>query len=78
VIENFVCDAVGEVVDNDEVGRIVKGVLDEFFEALKETSHRLPKTRFVMVEPTQRPGVGWYTSVNSRRNTRHAWRLYIP
>ena len=61
VIENFVCDAVGEVVDNEEVGRIVKGVLDVFFEVLQEASNRLPRSRFAIVEPTQRPGVAWYT-----------------
>ena len=75
VIENFVCDAVGEVVDNDEVGRIVKGVLDEFFEALKETAHRLPRTRFVMVEPTQRPGVGWYTLAFNEFKTEYTSRV---
>ena len=75
VIENFVCDAVGEVVDKDEVGRIVKGVLDEFFEILGESSCRLPRTRFAMVEPTQRPGVGWYTMAFNEFKTEFTGRL---
>ena len=69
------CDAVGEVVDKDEVGRIVKGVLDEFFEILRESSSRLPRTRFAMVEPTQRPGVGWYTMAFNEFKTEFTGRL---
>ena len=75
VIENFVCDAVGEVVDKEEVGRIVKGVLDVFFEVLQETASRLPKSRFAIVEPTQRPGVAWYTLAFEEFKTEYSGRV---
>ena len=75
VIENFVCDAVGEVVDTEEVGRIVKGVLDVFFTVLQEATSRLPKSRFAIVEPTQRPGVAWYTLAFAEFKTEYAGRV---
>ena len=31
-----------------------------FFDTLKETAERLPKSKFVLVDPTARPGVEWY------------------
>ena len=39
----------------------VNKALAEFFEVVRATATRLPATRFVMVEPTQRPAIDWYT-----------------
>ena len=75
VIENFVCEAVGEVADNEEVGRIVKGVLDIFFGLLQKISGRLSKTRFAIVEPTLRPAVGWYTEAYDEFKKEYSGRL---
>ena len=38
----------------------VNKVLTDFFEVVKTTAVRLPETRFVLVEPMQRPAVEWY------------------
>ena len=38
----------------------VNKALTEFFEVVKTTAVRLPETRFVLVEPMQRPAVEWY------------------
>ena len=35
--------------------------LASFVGAIKTAAERLPETKFVMVEPMQRPAVEWYT-----------------
>ena len=61
VIENFVCDAVGETTVKEEIERIATSVLNEFTEVVKITAKRLPKTKFSIVEPMSRPAVTWYS-----------------
>ena len=38
----------------------VNKTLTDFFEVVRATAVRLPETRFVLVEPMQRPAVEWY------------------
>jgi hypothetical protein len=47
----FICSQV-------QVG--VNKTLTDFFEVVRATAVRLPETRFVLVEPMQRPAVEWY------------------
>ena len=61
VIENFMCDAVGDTTVQSEIERIIGEVLDAFVETVMRTSMRLPKTKFVLIEPMARTAVPWYT-----------------
>ena len=61
VVENFVCEAVGDNVVVEDIERIVTEVLNEFVEAIGIATERLKNTRFSIVEPMSRPGVKWYS-----------------
>jgi hypothetical protein len=61
VIENFVCDEVGGSNEKEVIEEGVKSILVAFVETIKVAAIRLPETRFVMVEPMERPGVKWYS-----------------
>ena len=41
VIENFVCEMVGEAKEEEEIEARIKKALDEFIEVLKETATKL-------------------------------------
>ena len=60
VIENFVCDAALESTVAEEMEQAVTESLRDFVEVIRETATRLPGAKFVVVEPTQRPGIPWY------------------
>ena len=60
LIENFLCDYVGERKVKEEVEKAVGKALENFVKTVDETVKRLPKTRFAIVEPMERPAVGWY------------------
>ena len=60
VIENFVCEMVGETKEEKEIEARVMKALEEFMEVLKETATKLKNSKFVVVEPMKRPGVKWY------------------
>ena len=62
VIENFVCEMVGEAKEEEEIEARIKKALDEFIEVLKETATKLKMSKFVVVEPMKRPGVKWYNN----------------
>ena len=76
VIENFMCDAVGDKTDQSEIETIIGEVLDAFVETVKKTSLRLPKTKFVMIEPMSRLAVQWYTDGLLAITTEYSKRLY--
>ena len=65
VIENFICDKVHHhllmEVDGGEEEDNIKAAIEEFEEEVKKTALRLPRTRFVLVQPIRRPSVDWYT-----------------
>ena len=61
VIENFLCDAVGGITEKEEMEKAVGKTLEDFVRVVKEAAERLPKTRFAIVEPMERPAVEWYT-----------------
>ena len=61
VIENFVCEAVGETTVKEEIESIATGVLNKFVEIVEITAKRLPHTNFAIVEPMSRPAVTWYS-----------------
>ena len=61
VVENFVCEAVGEITVKEDIERVVTDVLNDFVEVIRSTTGRLTKTRFSIVEPMSRPGVQWYS-----------------
>ena len=60
VIENFVCDMVGEAKEEKVIEARMTKALEEFVEVLKETATNLKRSKFVVVEPMKRPGVKWY------------------
>ena len=60
VIENFVCEMVGEAKEEKEIEARVMKALEEFIEVLNETATKLKNSKFVVVEPMKRPGVKWY------------------
>ena len=59
VIENFICDAVGEESEKQRIEKKIDESLSEFVEILGVTAKKLPKSRLVVIEP--RPAVQWYT-----------------
>ena len=61
VIENFLCDAVGEINEKEEMEKAIGKTLEDFVRVVNETAKRLPKTRFAIVEPMERLAVEWYT-----------------
>ena len=61
VVENFVCEAVGDAVVKEDIERLVTDVLNEFVEVIRITTERLPRSKFSIVEPMSRPGVKWYS-----------------
>ena len=61
VIENFICDKVGQEQVKEQIETKIDEALKEFVEVLGETVKRLPKSRFVVIEPMARPAVQWYT-----------------
>ena len=61
VIENFLCVAVGEINEKEEMEKAIGKTLEDFVRVVNETAKRLPKTRFAIVEPMERPAVEWYT-----------------
>ena len=76
VIENFMCDAVGDTTVQSKIERIIGEVLDAFVETVMRTSMRLPKTKFVLIEPMARTAVPWYTDGLSAITTEYSKRLY--
>ena len=75
VIENFMCEAVGNKTEKREIEEIVGGILDGFVETVKKTSIKLPKTKFVYIEPMERPAVPWYTKGLRDITTEYSRRL---
>ena len=61
VIENFICDAVGEESEKQCIEKKIDESLSEFVEILGVTAKKLPRSRLVVIEPMARPAVQWYT-----------------
>ena len=57
VIENFLCNGVGETEDIKIINRRVTGAVFKFFEVVKMNATRLPTTKFALVEPMSRPAL---------------------
>ena len=45
VVENFVCEAVGDAVVKEDIERLVTDVLNEFVEVIRITTERLPRSK---------------------------------
>ena len=61
VIENFICDAVRDVVDDHLSNVNCETVIKTFMSTLKEAADRLPESRFALARPMMRPGNAWYS-----------------
>ena len=46
VIENFLCDAVGDLKVKEEVEKAIGKAMEDFVKVVEETVKRLPKSRF--------------------------------
>ena len=62
VIENFVCDAVDGVRDETVATGLYTRSVKDFMDTVRETSKRLPESRFALTQPILRPGNAWYTT----------------
>ena len=62
VIENFLCDAVGsDPEDEDTLNQTIEKVIDDFVNVIGMSAKALPKTKFGIVKPIQRPRDKWYS-----------------
>ena len=61
VIENLLCDEVNGAEEKGVIEKAVEKSLEEFTKLVDLTAKRLPKTKFAIIEPMQRPAVKWYT-----------------
>ena len=62
VIENFICDKHLEMAESGgSCEDSIKMAIEDFGDEVKKTALRLPKSRFVLVQPIRRPAVEWYT-----------------
>jgi len=60
VIENFV-DKAGRAAESGEVQDLsVELVMTKYLRIIKDTATRLDKSKFVIIEPIQRPNLKWY------------------
>ena len=75
VIENLLCDEVNGAEEKGEIEKAVERSLDEFVKLIDLTAKRLPGTKFAIVEPMQRPAVGWYTEGLSAITKEYARRI---
>jgi hypothetical protein len=62
VVENFMCDAVKGMTDNDEefYDKLEK-VIKEYLDVIKESASKYKETKFAIVRPTMRPAYKWYS-----------------
>ena len=61
VIENFICDAVRDVLDERVSNENCEKTIKIFMLTLKEAAERLPESRFALARPMLRPGNAWYS-----------------
>ena len=62
VIENFLCDEVNGSVTKGDIEKAIEKTLTAFTKVVGETAARLPMTKFAIIEPIERPAIGWFTS----------------
>ena len=62
VIENFLCDEVNDSVTKGDIEKAIEKTLTAFTKVVGETAARLPTTKFAIIEPIERPAIGWFTS----------------
>ena len=73
VIENFICDEVGNDPENEDIlNESIEKVIKEFVEVIDESAKKFPDTKFVLTCPIQRPRDKWYTENFDEMN-----KLYI-
>ena len=61
VIENFVCDAVGQEKEEKVIDAKIKEAIDAFVKVVKVTAERLSGSKFALCKPINRPFRPWYT-----------------
>ena len=61
VIENFLCDAVMGVTDQELTDGIWENTIKQFMRLIYDSAVALPDTKFALVPPILRPGHKWYT-----------------
>ena len=62
VIENFFCNAVGDIQDEKRIDEKIEEVLKDFLMVIKVTAERLGGSRFALSQPIRRPRDVWYTT----------------
>ena len=72
VVENFFYDKVGVETENHKIESGVNSTLKEFITVLELTSKKLRNSRFVVIEPMERPAVKWYTEGLKELTTEYA------
>ena len=61
VIENFFCDAVGDLNDDKQIDEKIEEVMTDFLKVIKITAVRLVNSKFAISQPIRRPRDKWYT-----------------
>jgi hypothetical protein len=62
VLENFFCDAVGNIKDEKQIDEKIEEVLTEFLKVVETAAKRLVNTKFALSQPIRRPRDKWYTA----------------
>ena len=62
VIENFFCDAVGDLNDEKQIDAKIEEVMTEFLKVIKVAAVRLNGSKFAISQPIRRPRDKWYTA----------------
>ena len=60
VIENFVCDSVGQEKEEKGIDVKIKEAIDTFIKVVKVTAERLKGSKFALCKPINRPFKPWY------------------
>jgi hypothetical protein len=60
VIENFICDSVGQEKEEKEIDIKIKEAIDTFIKVVKVTAERLKGSKFALCKPINRPFKPWY------------------
>ena len=62
VIENFFCNAVGDIQEEKRIDEKIEEVIEDFLMVVKVTAERLGGSRFALSQPIRRPRDLWYTA----------------
>jgi hypothetical protein len=60
VIENFICDSVGQEKEEKVIDAKIQEAIDTFIKVVKVTAERLKGSKFALCKPINRPFKPWY------------------